>query len=92
MYEGSNNIYDLRAYSSFNNIANNYLHQHYKFHTKILILIVEEDFIVSKTAINKAFDRLIVLFSNSKIKSEKILKVYKIENNRSIHDLKLLFR
>ncbi len=92
LYEGSNNIYDLRTYYSYNNNSNYYLHQHYKFHSKIYNLLVEEDFTISRTAINKAFDRLIVLFSNSKVTSEKILKVYKIENNKSIHDLRFLPR
>jgi hypothetical protein len=68
------------------------LHEHYKYHSKIYNLITEEDFVVSKAALNKTFDRLIVLFSNSKVTSEKILKVYKIENNKSIHDLKFLAR
>jgi len=90
VYEGFNNICDLRAHTNYNNLSNYYLHQHYKFHSKIYNLTVEEDFVISKSVINKTFDRLIVLFSNSKVTSEKALKVYKIENNKSIHDLRLL--
>ena len=86
--EASNNIYDIRTFNSFNNIANFYLQNHYKVYSKIYNFEVEEDLIVSKTTINNCFNRLIVLFNNSKVPTEKTLKVYKIENNKSVYDLK----
>ena len=88
IHEASNNVYDLRSYSSYNNPSNYYLHYHYKVHSKIFNFCSNEDFVISKTAINQNFDRLIVLFSNNKITSEKILRVYKVENSKSIYDLK----
>lgn len=82
----------MKEISSYNNIHNAYLNYNYKVNSKIFNFLAPEALEFSKVLINKSFNRLIVLFENKNNSNEKVLRVYRIEETKNIHDIKFIPR
>ena len=89
LHDSTYDLYNTSKYSDSDNLSNLNLQNNFRINSKIFNLIVPKDFVVLKSTINYDFTRLIVLYENSKIPTNKILIVYKIEGS-NIYDLKII--
>ena len=89
LHDSTYDLYNTSKYSDSDNLSNLNLQKNFRINSKIFNLIVPKDFVVLKSTINYDFTRLIVLYENSKIPTNKILIVYKIEGS-NIYDLKII--
>ena len=89
LHDSTYDLYNTSKYSDSDNLSNLNLQNNFRINSKIFNLIVPKDFVVLKSTINYDFTRLIVLYENSKIPTNKILIVYKIEAS-NIYYLKII--
>jgi hypothetical protein len=91
LYHLFEDFYDYRSMESYNNILQAYTHNQFKIFFKIFSLEIDVGYFIEKCSLNDEGNRLVVLFSNSEIKKNKIC-IYNITLlGKNLQELKINF-